>query len=131
MPQGLPTPPLVGGKAQTLVTDPILQSYVFQSGIHKPEHSNLLSYKYPQYYLTSMLDRLGPSEPLGADVWSWNVMDRTRRGDAVGALDSGTGWVDYIYTKPDKSGLYQKTTYYKLITASNGEQYIVCSGRYK
>lgn len=34
----------------------------------------------------------------------------------AGALESGTGWVDYIYTKPDKSGLYQKTTYYKLIT---------------
>jgi len=50
-----------------------------------------------------------------------------------GALNSaqGTGWVDYIYTKPDKSGLYQKTTYYKEITASNGKQYIVCSGRYK
>jgi len=49
----------------------------------------------------------------------------------AGALKSGTGWVDYIYTKPDKSGLYQKTTYYKLITGSNSKQYIVCSGRYK
>lgn len=51
----------------------------------------------------------------------------------TGALNSeqGTGWVDYIYTKPDKSGLYQKSTYYKEIMASNGVQYIVCSGRYK
>lgn len=49
----------------------------------------------------------------------------------AGALESGTGWVDYIYTKPDKSGLYQKITYYKLTTGSNGKQYIVCSGRYK
>jgi len=51
----------------------------------------------------------------------------------TGALTSaqGTGWVDYIYTKPDKSGLYQKTTYYKHITASNSKEYIVCSGRYK
>jgi len=49
----------------------------------------------------------------------------------AGALESGTGWVDYIYTKPDKSGLYQKTTYFKLVTGSNGKQYIVCSGRYK
>ena len=98
MPYQIPTPPLVGGKAQTLVTDPILQSYVFQSGIHKPEHSNLLSYKYPQYYLTSMMDRLGPSEGLGQDVWSWTVMDRTRRGDAVGALDSGTGTATNVIT---------------------------------
>ncbi|MEA1875818.1 MAG: transporter substrate-binding domain-containing protein [Bacteroidota bacterium] len=49
----------------------------------------------------------------------------------AGALENGTGWVDYIYTKPDKSGLYQKTTYFKLITGSNSQQYIVCSGRYK
>ena len=98
MPQGIPTPPLVGGKAQTLVTDPILQSYVFQSGIHKPEHSNLLSYKYPQYYLTSMMDRLGPSEPLGQDVWSWNVMDRTRRGGTIDSVDSGDGTATVVLT---------------------------------
>ncbi len=49
----------------------------------------------------------------------------------AGALDQGTGWVDYIYTKPDKSGLYKKTTYYKLTTGSDGEQYVVCAGKYK
>lgn len=98
MPKQVPTPPLVGGKAQTLVTDPVLQNYVYQSGLHKPEHSNLLSYKYPQYYLTSMLDRLGPSEGLGADIWSWDVMDRTRRADAVGALDSGAGTATNVIT---------------------------------
>jgi polar amino acid transport system substrate-binding protein len=48
-----------------------------------------------------------------------------------GALANGEGWEDYIYTKPDQSGLYYKTTYYKLITGSDGEHYIVCSGKYK
>jgi len=48
-----------------------------------------------------------------------------------GALDNGTGWEDYVYTRPDQSGLYYKTTYYKLITASNKVKYIVCAGRYK
>lgn len=48
-----------------------------------------------------------------------------------GALANGVGWEDYIYTKPDQSGLYYKTTYYKLVTGSNGELYIVCSGKYK
>lgn len=49
----------------------------------------------------------------------------------AGALENGKGWEDYIYTKPDKSGLYRKSTYYKLVTGSNGTKYIVCSGRYK
>lgn len=48
-----------------------------------------------------------------------------------GALAHGTGWEDYIYTKPDQSGLYYKTTYYKLTNASDGKQYVVCAGRYK
>ena len=49
----------------------------------------------------------------------------------AGALENQSGWVDYIYTKPDNSGLYRKSSYYKLVTGSNGQQYIACSGRYK
>lgn len=49
----------------------------------------------------------------------------------AGALAHGTGWVDYVYTKPDQSGLYYKTSYYKLVRAGNAERYIVCAGRYK
>jgi len=49
----------------------------------------------------------------------------------AGALANGTGWEDYIYTKPGEGGLYYKTTYYKLTTGSDGELYIVCAGKYK
>ncbi len=47
------------------------------------------------------------------------------------ALKNGTGWVDYIWTNPAKSGLYYKTAYYKLAKGSDGRQYIVCAGKYK
>ena len=86
---GTPTPPLVGGNS---VREPILQSYVFQSGIHAPEVSSILTYKFPQYYLTSLLDRLNAEETIEQDVWSWFVMDRTRSGSAVnGAVVTGGG----------------------------------------
>ncbi|HBB93152.1 MAG TPA: hypothetical protein DC042_15915 [Bacteroidales bacterium] len=49
----------------------------------------------------------------------------------AGALEHGTGWEDYIYTKPDQSGLYHKTTYYKLATGSDSKKYVVCAGRFK
>ncbi len=49
----------------------------------------------------------------------------------AGALANGTGWVDYIYTKPDQGGLFQKTTYYRLSNGSDGTNYIVCAGKYK
>lgn len=83
--QGNPTPPLVGGNS---VRNPILEAYVFQSGILRPEHSSILTYKYPQYYLTSLLDRLGSSEPVAQDVFSWNTLDRTR---SSGTVSSTTG----------------------------------------
>lgn len=47
------------------------------------------------------------------------------------ALENGTGWEDYIWTNPAKSGLYYKTAYYKLTRGSDGNQYIVCAGKYK
>ena len=49
----------------------------------------------------------------------------------AGALNNNTGWEDYIYTKPDMGGLFYKTTYYQLVTGSNGISYIVCAGRFK
>ena len=48
-----------------------------------------------------------------------------------GALSNGSGWVDYIYTKADQSGLYYKSTYYLLVEGSDSEQYVVCAGRFK
>ena len=84
--QGNPTAPLVAGAR---VKDPILSNYVFQAGIHKPEHSGLLAIKYPQYYLTAMLDRMGRSEPMAQVVYSWNTQDRTRANTTLtgGTLD--------------------------------------------
>jgi hypothetical protein len=40
--------------------DPILSNYVFESGLHDPEWSKILTYKYPQYYLTTMMDSMVP-----------------------------------------------------------------------
>lgn len=54
------------------------------------------------------------------------------RDDIVrGALAAGTGWVEYAYQKPGEKGLYNKSTYYKMITGSDGKQYVVCAGVYR
>lgn len=85
--QGYPTPPLVGG---TTHRSTILENYVFQSGIHDPEYSKILTYKYPQYYLTALLDKLGADEPVAQTVFSWSIMDRTRKSASVVAVSNGT-----------------------------------------
>ena len=48
-----------------------------------------------------------------------------------GALKNGTGWEDYVFTMTGKIGLFYKSVYYKLVTGSDGKQYVVCVGRYK
>jgi polar amino acid transport system substrate-binding protein len=48
-----------------------------------------------------------------------------------GALSSGTGWVDYVYSNTAQTNLYYKTTYFQLVTGSDGVQYMVCSGNFK
>lgn len=62
-----------------------------------------------------------------ADVAGKKFADET----VAGAIKNGTGWVDYVWTNPAKSGLYYKTAYYKLTRGSDGKQYIVCAGKYK
>jgi polar amino acid transport system substrate-binding protein len=47
------------------------------------------------------------------------------------AQRNGSGWEDYVYTNPGESGLYYKTTYFKLVKGSDGRTYIVCSGKFK
>lgn len=47
-----------------------------------------------------------------------------------GAGTYGTGWVHYVYTHPARSGIYPKKAYYRLVTGSDGDDYIVVSGRY-
>lgn len=95
--KGNPTPPLVGG---TSVRSTILEGYVFQSGIHKPEHSSILTLKYPQYFLTSLMDRIGAEEPTAQSVFSWNILERTRQSGSVTSL-SGVPGTSATFTIPE------------------------------
>lgn len=68
----------------------IFEGYVFNSGIHDPEYSKVLTYKYPQYYMTTLLDKLGASEPVAQSTFSWSIMDRTRKSATYTAIANGT-----------------------------------------
>ncbi len=43
----------------------------------------------------------------------------------AGALKNGVGEEDYIYSDPNKTGLYYKAAYYRLTKGSDGREYIV------
>lgn len=68
-------------------------------------------------------------------------LNETNRADAsgkrfieaiiIGALKNGEGREDYIYSDPNKTGLYYKTAYYRLIKGSDGREYILGCIDYK
>lgn len=82
----------------TAVADPILESHVFGSGIHLPEHSGILSYMYPQFFMVSLLERVGATEAVAQSVFSWNEMDRTRDSATISSIDAGNGTTDLTVT---------------------------------
>lgn len=67
--------------------------------------------------------------------------DETNRADVsgkrfieaivLGALKNGAGQEDYIYSDPNKTGLYYKTAFYRLTRGSDGREYIVGCIDYK
>lgn len=115
MPQyGYPTPPLVGGTQA--VSNAIFEGYVFQSGIYDPEHSKILTYKYPQYYLTTLLDKLGAAEPVAQGVFSWSIMDRTRVGASItSAVTTGSPTTGLFSTSVPVTGTGASQVGYYLV----------------
>jgi len=95
---GSPSAALVGGTSSRGI---ILEDYVFDAGIHDEEISNILSYKYPQYYMTALLDRIGASETVSETVFSWYVMDRTRKSGTVTNILNGAGGAFVADTSTD------------------------------
>lgn len=47
-----------------------------------------------------------------------------------GAVTNGTGWIRYVYSSTNLGGLFIKSSYYQLVNGSDGEAYVVGSGRF-
>jgi len=47
------------------------------------------------------------------------------------SISNGTAWVDYIFAKPDVSGLYYKSAYVEKAIGNDGKTYVVGAGIYQ
>lgn len=68
----------------------LLEGHIFNSGLEKPDVLSALIIKYPEYYLTSLLDKIGATSETPNDNISWNIMPRTRKGATISAVANGT-----------------------------------------
>ena len=46
------------------------------------------------------------------------------------AVAAGSGWISYVREEPGKDGLFDKRAYFRLVTGSDGMDYVVGAGMY-
>jgi len=89
-----------------------IEGYIFAAGILTIEHSPFLSYQYPQYLATAIMDRIGRYEGVPQGVYSWSEMERTRlsavitSGQPANGDPSATLVTDIASSVPDSDGYW-------------------------
>lgn len=89
-----------------------LDGWIFGAGILTIEHSPFLSYQFPQYLATAIMDRIGRYEGIPQGVYSWSEMDRTRlgatitSGTPVDGASTATLVTDIPIATPDSTGYF-------------------------
>jgi hypothetical protein len=83
----------------TIRTGNVDSTYVF-GGIQKPDFSDYITYRFPQYTITTLLSRIGRKNPVvGNDVFSWFEKGKFRQAitssGATGTTSDTTGAVTY------------------------------------
>ena len=83
----------------TIRTGNVDSTYVF-GGIQKPDFSDYITYRFPQYTITTLLSRIGRKNPVvGNDVFNWFEKGKFRQSvaasAATGASGDTTGTVTY------------------------------------
>ena len=74
----------------TIRTGGVDSTYVF-GGIQKPDFSDYITYRFPQYTITTLLGRIGRKNPVvGNDVFSWFEKGKFRQSVAVNGVTGGT-----------------------------------------
>jgi hypothetical protein len=67
--------------------NPILQGYVFNAQLEKPEVSSFITEKFKdRYKMTTLLNRLGAYKPVSNGVYSWFIQDRQRLSATLGTV---------------------------------------------
>lgn len=68
----------------------LLENHVFNQGGEMPDILSALIIKYPEFYLTSVLDKIGATGEIDNDTIGWSIMGRTRKSAAITSVANGT-----------------------------------------
>lgn len=68
----------------------LLEGHVFNEMNEQPDILSALIIKYPEFYLTSLIDKIGASSECDNQTFGWSVMGRTRKGALISSVANGT-----------------------------------------
>lgn len=71
----------------------LLDSHIFGAGLEQPEILRELIIKYPQFWWSELLESVPGSSnevELESEVYSWQILERTRKGATVSSVANGT-----------------------------------------
>lgn len=71
-------------------TTGLLNGHIFNSGLEKPDVLSALIEKFPDYYLLSLLDKIGATGEIPNTTLAWNIMTRTRKSAIITSVANGT-----------------------------------------
>lgn len=74
----------------TFAANQLLEGHIFNAGFEMPDVLEALIIKYPDFYLTSLLNKIGATSEIENSTQSWNVMGRTRRGATLTTVTNNT-----------------------------------------
>lgn len=75
----------------TVAQAQFLQNHLYNAGLEVPEILQDLIVKFPNYWFAKLLDEIaGVTEGIDSDVFTWEIMDRTRKGATITAIANGT-----------------------------------------
>src|SRR5690606_160533 len=94
---GTNVPTTVTGTGVISRPNGVAARHLFDGGIEKPAILKTLLEKFPNFYLTSLLDKIESASFNGSDKgvqsqkpWAWNIMGRTRRSATASSISDGT-----------------------------------------
>ena len=82
---------VVSPKSGKALTETGKDGYLFASGVLAPEVSNILSYQFPQYVATAILERIGSYTGISRDQETWFEQGRSRKAGEITAGGGATG----------------------------------------
>lgn len=88
---GVNSPTSVAGTGTLARSGGLLSGHIYNAGLEVPEILPDLIVKFPNYWFAELLESIpSVTDSISTDNFTWEIMERTRRGATVTAVSNGT-----------------------------------------